>query len=242
MTTPSLNTPYGIIKDAMFDAGKLQLGDDPTPDQIAQYMGRLNDLVNYFMTKGIKLWLLSDTSVTIVAGQNQYTFKPSGDVNMTKPLRVIDGYFLYSSNNSKRQLTALAWEDFQRLSGVGTLSSNQGTISCYFVDKQATELDVTFWLCPDATEVANGKPHVLLQTQATNPTTLTETMDFPAEWRIALRWNLAWEICTGQPQAVIDRCKEMATVYRMELENWDVEDAPTRFTVNTQFQNRSEFR
>ncbi len=108
-----------------------------------------------------------------------------------------------------------------------------GQISQYFVDKQQTQLSVTFWLIPDAT-AATGTAHLLLQTQATNPVNLTETVNFPNEWRIALRWGLADDISTGQPQAIMSRCAEKALIYRGMLEDWDVEDAPTKFEPDTQ--------
>ena len=47
---------------------------------------------------------------------------------------------------------------------------------------------------------------------------------------MGLRWALADELSTGQPQAIMDRCERKATAYRQALEDWDVEDAPTSFT------------
>jgi hypothetical protein len=63
----------------------------------------------------------------------------------------------------------------------------------------------------------------------TNFTAVDETMNFPNEWRIALRWGLADELATGQPQAIMDRCERRAAMFKAALEDWDVEDAPTRF-------------
>lgn len=233
MTTPASNTPYPIITDAMQDAGLLQDGEVPTPEQLAKYMRRLRDVINLWQTQGLKLWLLSDTAVTLVAGQATYSFKPSGDVNMTKPLRVIQGYYLFTSSNVRRPIWPLSWQEYLTLGQAGTLTSNWGAISQYFVNKLATELTVTFWLCPDTNEAANGTAHVLLQTQVTNPVNLTETVQFPEEWRMALHWGLADDICTGQPQAIMDRCAQRATTYRTALEDWDVEDTTTTFQVDS---------
>ncbi len=234
MTTPADNTPRAILYDAY--------GDELGGEQTASGMRRLRELVSLWQTQGIKLWLLSDTAVTITAGKATYTFMPSGDVDMTKPLRVVQGYFLYTSNNVRRPLNVLSWNDYLSLGQAGTLAVNQGPINSYFVNKLATELDVTFWLCPDSAEVTNGKPHVLLQTQVTNPISVAETMNFPQEWRIALHWGVAAEICTGQPQSVIQRCEQKAMMYRDMLENWDVEDAPTSFQPDPRMGTVSRFR
>ena len=236
MTTPASNTPNGIICDAMQDAGLIQDGVQPNSEQYAKYSRRLKDIINIWQTQGLKLFLNVDTAVPLVSGQGTYTFYVGGDVSMTKPLRVIEGYYL-DANDQSRPLTVLSWSDYLALAN----RTDTGEINSYFVNKKATSLEVTFWLIPDAT-AATGVAHVLLQIQAALFTNLTETMSFPEEWRIALRWGLADDICTGQPQAIMDRCATRAATYRTMLEDWDVEDADTRFTPDTQFMTGSEFR
>lgn len=225
MTTPAINTPNGVIVDAYTDAGLISLGDELSGEQYAVGMRRLRDVINFFGTKGLKLWVNVDTSVTLVAGTAQYTLGPSGSVDMTKPLRVIQAYYQDdSSPANRRPLNVLSWNDYLTLSQV----AQQGAINSYFVNKQQTLLYVTFWPTPD-TEAATGTAHLLLQTQITNPTELDETMNFPEEWRMALRWSLAADLATGQPDAIIQRCEQKAEYYRTMLEDWDVEDAPTQF-------------
>jgi hypothetical protein len=149
---------------------------------------------------------------------------------MPKPPRAIDAYYM-DSNGIRRPLIPLSWNDYIRLSQVNTT----GQINSYFVNKKQEELSVFFWLIPDAT-AATGTAHLLLQTQVTNFISVIETMNFPIEWRIALRWGLADELATGQPQAIMDRCQQRAISYRTMLEDWDVEDAPTRFSPDSRGQ------
>lgn len=227
MTTPVVNSPNGIICDAMQDAGLLQPGDEPSSEQYVMYSRRLRDLINFMQTQGLKLWLQFDQTVTLVSGQAKYTMFSGGNVNITKPLRVLQGYFS-DVNGVKRPLTVLSRDDYTRLSQV----SQTGPINSYFVDKLATELDVYFWLTPDAT-AATGTGQLVIQQQVTIFTNLTETMNFPEEWRMALRWGLADEMATGQPKEIMDRCEKRAGFYRQALEDWDVEDASTTFTPDT---------
>ena len=224
MTAPTDNTPIGIIDDAYHDAGLLMEGDHPNSEQIVSGMRKLTDLINFKQTKGLKLWLNVDTSVTLVAGTGTYTLSPAGSVPMVKPLRAVEAWYT-DATGIRRPLIPLSWNDYSRLS----IITQTGQINSYFVDKQATVLSVFFWLVPDAV-AATGTVHLLLQTQVTNFVSVTETMNFPIEWRIALRWGLADELATGQPQAIMDRCQQRAENYWAMLEDWDVEDAPTRFT------------
>jgi hypothetical protein len=183
----------------------------------------------------LKLWLISDTPVPLVAGQNKYTFSPTGNIAMTKPLKVIQGYYLDSSSN-RTPLDVLSWESWLRLSNVTSL----GALNSYFVDKQATHLDVYFWNTPD-TSAATGTAHVLLRGQVTNLVSLTDTMNFPMEWAMALRWGLADDLATGQPQEIVARCEKRATAFRTALEDWDTEDASVTFIPDARLGQASSF-
>ena len=224
MTAPSDNTPVSIINDAYESAGLLQDGDAANSEQLVKGMRKLTGMINLWQTQGLKLWLNVDTSIPLVAGTGTYTLSSTGSVVMTKPLRVLDAYYI-DTNGIRRPLTLLSWSEYIRLSQV----NQTGAINSYFVDKLATVLSVFFWLIPDAT-AATGTAHLLLQTQVVNFISVTEDMNFPIEWRIALMWGLADELAGGQPQAIMDRCQQRAATYREMLEDWDVEDAPTRFT------------
>lgn len=238
MTAPAANTPFGIITDAMIDAGRLGQGQTPNSEQLAVNLRRLNDLVNYLQTKGLKLWLNEDVTVPLVAGQAAYTFAPGGSVDMTKPLRVLEAYYLLMASNGRRPLTQISLRDYWTLGSAGTLSSNQGSVTQFLVEKLQTQMKVTFWPCPDSTDASLGAVHLLVQGQVTNAISLTETMNFPQEWRMVLRWGLADELSTGQPEAIMTRCQQRAMMYREALEDWDVEDAPTNFAPDPQYANQ----
>lgn len=222
------NTPFGIVKDAYFDAGYLEEGEDPDSEKLATGLRKLGDLISLWQTQGLKLWLLQDLTIPLVAGQGSYSLSPTGDVLMVKPLRVLQAYH-QDTSNVRRPLVPLAYEEWLRLS---IITGNTGEINSYFVDKQATELLVHFWPSPDTVSAA-GTGHVLITRQVTVPVTLTESMMFPQEWRIALRWGLADELATGQPQAIMDRCQQRAEIYRTALEDWDVEDTSVRFVLDS---------
>ena len=243
MTTPTINSVYQILMDGNKDAGLRQEGDDLTPEQLAEGMRRLRALMLFFQTKGLKLWTLSDQSITLTAGTNQYTIYSGGDVNITKPMRALQGYYLFTSTNVRRPIYLISWDEYLRLGQAGTLAANRGAISQYLVEKLYDRLRITFWPCPDSTEASNGTAHLLLQTQVTVPTELDEQMQFPDEWTLALRWGLADDLATGQPEAIMTRCSQKAEYYRQALEDWDVEDASTQFAPDTRGQaNVGNFR
>ncbi len=222
MTSPlDFHTPGRIIREAMIDAGLLQRGEEPTSDDYSRYMGRLSDLVNMWQTQGLKLWVNEVISITLVAGTGSYFLGPGGTITTTKPLRVIDGYYI-SSGNERTPLTSLSWQRYNTLSN----TTQTGAISSYLVDKQLTNLRVAFWQVPDAA-AATGRVDLLIQGQVTEMISLNDRVSFPQEWYVALRWGLADDICSGQSQAIQARCMEKARAFRQALEDWDVEDAST---------------
>lgn len=234
MTTPTDNTPAAVIEDAFFEAGILQDGQSPNSEQLVRGMRRLKDLINAEQTQGLKLWLNVLTSVTLVANQGTYVFGPSGDVVMAKPLRCIQADYVLNAGTAqenKRPLVAMSWDDYMRLSQ----TSQAGALNSYFVNKKQSQLDIFFWLIPDAS-AATGIVQALLQVQVTNFTNVTETMNFPIEWRMYLVYGLADILSVGQPQAIMDRNRGYAEMYKEALEGFDVEDASTSFAPDQRSQ------
>lgn len=216
-------TAGAIIQKAYEDAGLCSLGTVVSSDQTTRGLDRLNDIINLWATQGLKLWLQEDVAVPLVAGQGTYTFSPTGDVAMTKPLSVLQSYYL-TPQSIRQPLVVLSRDEYTRLSQVNIT----GAINSYFTDKQATFLSVTFWNTPDAT-AATGTCHCIMRTAPTTPTVSGDTAGFAPEWVIALRWALADEIAIGQPDSIQQRCAQRAGAYREALEGFDVEDAPTFF-------------
>ncbi len=231
---PDFNTPLRIIRQGMKNAGLLQDGDDPSGELLMDCMNRLNDIVNLWQTQGIKLWLNKMRTITLVAGTATYTLGPAG--TGIRQMRVLEGYYR-DVNNIDRPLDMLSWNDYNALSN----KTQQGVVTGFFVDKQALNTAVTMWLVPDAT-AALGTVRLLVQDPVTNVISLTEAMNFPNEWYMALHWGLADEICTGQPAGIIQRCAQRAKMYREALEDWDVEDASTSFAPDHRGGQPSAFR
>lgn len=219
----SLYTPMRMVKQALKDCGRLQTGDEPTGEVLADALGRITDLMNFWQTQGLKLFLNQLLSITPVSGTSLYTLGPGGSLITSKPTRVLEAWRV-QSDGSRVPLNSLSWNQYYRL---GNLTDG-GVTNSYFVDKQTTNLLVRFWPVPDAVTSA-GTFELLTQAQATTPTELDETISFPVEWYLALRWGLADELASGQPAVIMDRCAGKAAAYRQALEDWDVEDTSTIF-------------
>lgn len=216
-----------LIRQALFDAGRLNAGGTPSDTLFEDCLQRLTDLVAHYQVKGCKLWLNALQSVMLEAGVKSYTLGPAGAIISEKPLRVLEGWYIITSNGSRRPLDSLSWNTYYGLGNVTTL----GEVTGYFVDKQRENLVVHFWSTPSVSAAANGSVELLVQRFYSGPTEITQDVLFPPEWYLALRWGLADELATTAPAALAARAAMRAREFLAELEAWDVEDAPVRFTM-----------
>jgi hypothetical protein len=219
-------TAQRLITDAYRDSGLIAQTQTPNAGQLADGLSRLNDIINFEQTQGLKLFLFQDIEVPLTAGQNTYTLMTGGSVNITKPQNVVDGYFL-DSNGVQRPIFSLSWNEWVRLSQV----TQTGQINNYFVDKQFDRLVVKFWNVPDTT-AATGTVHLIARVQASNLATVGANVAFPPEWFIFLRWALASDLAVGQPAEMISRCDQKKAEYKAALEAFDVEDASLQFQMD----------
>jgi len=231
----SYHTAERIIRQSLKDAGRLQTGDDPSAEVYIDALGRLSDLIFTYQTQGLKLWLNSLVTIPLIANIATYTLGPTGAGD--KPARVLEGWYARTDGN-RRPLEVLSWRGYQ---GLGTLTQ-VGEVTGFFQDKQQSNISVKFWPVPSTSCAATGSVELLIQRQAIGPVQLTEAVGFPVEWYMALRWGLADELATGQPALIMDRCERKAKMFREALEDWDVEEAATKFQPDTRTLMPSRFR
>lgn len=227
MTTPLIfNTPELVIRAAMRQAKLLEKGSDPTSEDFAEQIGNLNGVIQFAATQGLKLFLWKDIPIVLTVAVPSYVITYAYPNAATNPLQKREAWYVTSSGN-QYPLIEYSWQEWETLS----TKSQPGTPTNVFIDKQATTFTLILWPVPDTTG-ALGTAHLLVRTRPPQMITLNEQIIFPTEWYLYLVWNLAAQLCQGQPQAVIARIDQMAATYKEALEGFDVEDAPTVLQVD----------
>lgn len=225
-----------VIDWAMRDAGLLDFASEPESEDYRQYTGRLNALINFEQTQGLKLWLQENITMTPVLNQQSYLWGPGGDIIMPRPTRIIEGFYTFplsatSGIQTRYPLYQLSRQEFNQL---GVLNV-PGITNSFFVDKQQNSLIVWLWLLPDLF-TSQATVTFVTQTQINQIISITDQMNFPIEWFQFLHWALACEIDQGQPVAVQAKNEGMKQYYRDALENFDVEDTSTYLQVDPRVQ------
>jgi hypothetical protein len=228
------NTSQAIITKAYADAMKVSKGGTLTTAQLDDGLERLQDIVNLEAVRGLKLFLETEVIVTLVAGQSLYSFRPGGSVSMTRPLRAKDVTYVDSSGQA-RPLMVMSRSDW----AAQTARAQLGAVNQYYPERLFGALNLHLWQKPDAA-AATGTLRVTLHTAAAT-LSLVSTTAFPPEWVMYLRWALTADLASGMPVEVIQRAEAKAAQFREILENFDVEDAPTRFQPTYPQHSPSEF-
>lgn len=216
-------TAAALLKKAYTDAGKIPRGSTPSSTQLSEGMDILNDLINLWQTQGLKLFLEQEVPVTLSAGKQDYTFMPGGDVSVARPLAMKQASYWDAYGNS-RPLVPLSRDEWTRLSN----RTSSGSVNQFFPETKYDRLIMHLWNVPDSTAAA-GSIKAVLRVQADNVVLSTDTVTFPPEWAIALRWGVADELTTGMPDPIVQRCQTRAQAFRQALEDFDVELADTYF-------------
>lgn len=183
-----LTTVGDLITLALQDSGVFGDGQVPSATDSNNALTRLNWLVAQWNRKR---WLIYDlTSVGVTStGAESYSVGPGGDFNTARPDRLEDGNFLRQLNTGNSQqvdypLELLgSKEDYNRI----RLKSMGTWPSAVFYDSNWPLGQVFFWPVPQATTY---ELFILVKNQISQFDSLTQTINLPPEYEVALSYNL----------------------------------------------------
>jgi hypothetical protein len=260
---PLSTSAAAVIEFAMRNCLLIDKLEQPDSDDYRQYMPRLNGLINFEQTQGLKLWLQENISFTPVVGQQAYAWGPTGDITMPRPTRIIEGFFTFPVGAVGNAIATDAGILIQTDSGQQLITSqgasynppsvlvryplqqlsrnefnNLGVLNVSGITNSffvdKQQQNLIVWLWLNPDAfVARSLVTFVTQVQVNQAISITDSMNFPIEWFNFLHWALACEIDQGQPASVQAKDEAMCDFYRTALENFDVEDTSTYLTPDT---------
>ena len=232
MSTSGVYT-YTINRDTLIASAFRTLGvfndDSPAPaTDIANAAQALNLMIKQWMSEGYLIWCVQDITVPFSTGKITYTLGPTGDVVTFRPLQ-IDFARLSYANGIDVPLVQLSRQEYNMLS----LKTSQGTPNSYYYDKQLTNGDLSLYLSPDITQLANTVK-VTAKRPLMDMSSSTTDFDFPVEALNALKNGLASELINEYdiPERKADRIMMKAERLKQALFDSSQEDASIFFSVN----------
>ena len=220
-----------VIQEAMELIGVYDVGMGMSNEDISSCARSLNMMVKSWQAKDIKIWKISEGSLTLVASQSAYVLGPGGDLVIDKPLRIIEAR-IQDSSSIDIPLTKLSRTDYKLLSNKTTT----GIPTQYYYQPGKTTGTLNIWPVPDATTAANYTGKVSYYSPLEDFDVSSDTPDFPSEWFGAIAYNLAVWIAPKfkVPLSSIPDVVGMAQDLLYIIETWDQEDVSVYFGVDNE--------
>ena len=242
VTTYSI-TRDQIISSALRKLGALELGDTPDANTVTNAALILNLMIKHWQTDGIKLWTTTEYTVPLTASKTSYTIGPTGtssDITADRPMKLIQGWLRNTSvtPNIDTPLQILSKQEYNIL---GSKFSTGTANSVYLFPLQTTST-VYFFLTPDTATATNYVARLIARRPLGDISASGDMPDFPNEWMNALVWGLADQLALEYSSPLNHRAEiqAKATLYKDQLNDWDVEAESTFFIPDAR--NRSGYR
>lgn len=184
-----------IIKRALRLAGALAQGETPTTDQVSEAAVALNSMVKAWQTDGMQLWAIKQRSVTLVAGQSDYT------LTLPKTLRVLQAFNHSTTSNIDIPMRILTKQEYNIL---GNKTSAGNPIQCYH-EVQRDQSVLHLFPVPTSTEASANTITIVYHSPFEDFNSSTDTPDFPQEWYDAVTYGLACRLAPEYGMPLTER-------------------------------------
>jgi len=221
-----MTTGLDIIQAAMRKIGVLTKTESPSSDEADDALETLNNMVDSWINESIVVYSRTLDSKVLTGGDGEYTIGSGGDINTTKPVRIISAYVRIDTTDYPLEI--ISDENYAKISTKSSQSIPKylnytnghplGTIKLYGVPAGAYTL-------------------YLLSEKPFTSMTLAGTVDLPAGWKKALIDNLAVELSSeyGQEvtQAMMMAARESRGAIKSAVMRNRSIDAPLGYSTNS---------
>lgn len=178
MVTTALN----IIEGAGRLIGVIRKSEAMSADEAADGLVALNDMMASWSNNSLVVYNRVSESFTLVSGTAAYLIGASQTWNTVKPIKIIEAYV--RENTTDYPLQIISDDEYHAIQDKATTSN----VPEYLMYNNAHPYGtITFWQTPSAANTVRLLSEKVLTAFAATST----TVDLPAGWNKALKYNLA---------------------------------------------------
>ena len=215
-----------IIKGALRSINAIATGEPPTSAEISEGSEALNYMIKAWQAEGIGLWLLDTFTLTLVTDQQSYTMGSGGDVDIARPLEVVETRFHYTTGGN--EIPMIKWSRQEYFDE--PLKSSTGVPTQYYYDPQLGLGVLYIWPTWDTSPPGSIKGTVLSTIEDFDAA--SNTSDFPPEWFESLKFNLALRLAPEYGKEPSQMLVALALQTKEAASNWDREKSNIQFTID----------
>ncbi|MGE5650943.1 MAG: hypothetical protein ACM34A_12170 [Bacillota bacterium] len=186
-----MTTAADIINMALKDIGVIASGETASAEDAADALMTLNQMIGQWQAQ--KSYVTGQQAISFnVTGEQTYSIGSGADINTTLPV-AIDSAF-YRLNGIDYPVDVLnSFEDYENI----TLKTITGTIpSAIFYRRDYPNGTIYVWPQPQT-----GSINLVTRDNLPTYAALTDPLNVPAEYELALRYSLAELLLVSFPQA-----------------------------------------
>jgi len=191
----TVTTPADIIRLILKDTGVLGIGQTASAEDTNDCFDTLNMMIGEWNSKRWLLYHLLDLGITSTGAQS-YTVGPGGDIDTPRPDRLEDGcYFRQLIQSSSPNQIDYPLEILQSREDYSRIALKQlNTIPQFIFYDAGYPLGTIYpWPIPSANLYA---VHILVKSQLSQFANLADSINLPAQYYGAIRYNLACRVRT----------------------------------------------
>ena len=124
-------------------------------------------------------------------------------------------------------MTVISQQEYNMLSS----KQSQGNVNTVYFKPWRDYGELSVFLTPNTFTAENYELHLFVQTPIEDISSANQNFDFPSEWFLALKWNLAADLASDYEKTLTDKqyYEQKANVLKNELMDWDIEWSSTFF-------------
>jgi len=212
----SSDTPRIVIESAFLALGKVS----PKVHEMTAGLIALNDLIASWGADNLLIYTTISENFSLTIAQSSYTIGSGGDFDTARPKRILDGVYIRDANNQDYEVIPMTRQYFNQIG----LKSESGRPEKIYYEPAFPLGVITFDTAPALAEtlyIDSWKP-------LTEFTTLTQSINLPAEYKRALKFNLALDLFPAFGVAgnnVVDIATQASESKRV-VENFNASNKP----------------
>jgi hypothetical protein len=227
-------TAQGLIDAAL---GHIRAVDpegslSPTSTMRTNALVTLNQLVLHLQSLGMQVWCIKTGVLTLSSSKILYSLGTGGDLVIARPQSIFQAWLHNTSANSDPvPLQIIDREKYNKF----TNKVSQGTPIAVFYDRNydlpgsnsgaSAKGFLSVYPEPDATAASTYTLNFNYTRPIQDFSSVSDSLDFPQEWYLALTWKLASLLCPSFGVAVMywDRIDNQAEAFLKAQTGWDSE-------------------
>jgi hypothetical protein len=203
MTTGVMTyTWQNVIDDALYQAGKKDIGNAAETELITIATRMLNGMLKYWQSRGVQLHTVDEFEIPLYGSKQSYTIKmTTGDLSTEdRPMRLISAHRRDNTSLYEIPIDVISLEEYHEI----TIKSIVGPTTKVAVLRGVDVMTLYIWPIADAATALAADytllAHVQRAVNVAETGSLTATPDFPSEQYLAAVYGLADLMCKGKPE------------------------------------------